>query len=80
VYYKFPNYKIVHKKGAFRVKQNIAKKVAKRKRKIQKKLKKRNWEDQLRPMMKAGNIDYDVDGRHQAICNGGVDCPVIFST
>ena len=54
------------------MKQNIAKKVAKRKRKIHKKLKKRNWEDQPRPMMKGSNIHYDVDGRHQAICNGGI--------
>lgn len=54
------------------MKQNIAKKVAKRKRKIHKKLKKRNWENQPRPMMKGGNIDYDIDGRHQAISNGGI--------
>lgn len=54
------------------MKQNIAKKVAKRKRKIHKKLKKRNWEDQPRPMMRVGNIHYDVDERHQAICNGGI--------
>jgi len=54
------------------VKKNISKKLAKRKRKINKKLKKRNWEDQPRPMIKGGNIHYDVDGRHQAISNGGI--------
>ncbi len=54
------------------MKKNIAKKLAKRKRKISKKLSKRNWENQPKPMLKGGNIQYDVDGRHQAICNGGI--------
>ena len=52
--------------------KSIIKKLAKRKRKISKKLKKRNWDDQPRPMMTSGNIQYDIDGRHQAICNGGI--------
>ena len=52
--------------------KNISKKLAKRKKKISKKLSKRNWEDQPRPMLKGGNIQYDFDGRHQAICNGGI--------
>ncbi|MBU0767943.1 MAG: IS1380 family transposase [Proteobacteria bacterium] len=52
--------------------KNIAKKLAKRKRKIRKRLEKRNWQDQPRPMMNGGNIHYDIDGRHQAISNGGI--------
>jgi ribosomal protein L44E len=59
-------------KGAFRVKKSISKKLAKSKRKISKKLKKRNWSNQPRPMMSGSNIRYDIDGRHQAICNGGI--------
>ena len=54
------------------MKKNIIKKLAKRKRKISKRLKKRNWDDQPKPMMTGGNIHYDIDGRHQAICNGGI--------
>ena len=54
------------------MKKNIAKKLAKRKRKISKRLEKRNWSDQPRPMMTGSNIRYDIDGRHQAISNGGI--------
>jgi hypothetical protein len=54
------------------VKRNIAKKLAKRKRKISKRLEKRNWSHQPRPMMTGSNICYDVDGRHQAIACGGI--------
>lgn len=51
---------------------NIDKKLAKRKRKISKKLKKRNWTQQPRPMFKATNIHYEFDGRHQGISYGGI--------
>ena len=54
------------------MKKNISKKLAKRKRKISKRLEKRNWSDQPRPMMTGSNIRYDIDGRHQAISNGGI--------
>jgi len=54
------------------VKRNISKKLAKRKRKIEKQVKKRNWQDQPKPMMAGGNIVYDFDGRNQAIANGGI--------
>ena len=72
VYYLFNENKISTEKGAFRVKGNIAKKLAKRKRKISKRLEKRNWSNQPRPMMSGRNICYDVDGRHQAIVSGGI--------
>jgi len=54
------------------VKKNISEKLAKRKRKISKRIKKRNWSNQPRPMMTGGNIRYDIDGRHKAISNGGI--------
>ena len=54
------------------MKRNITKKLAKRKRKISKKLNKRNWSHQNRPMLSGGNICYDIDGRHKAIANGGI--------
>ncbi|MCF8090441.1 MAG: IS1380 family transposase [Desulfotignum sp.] len=51
---------------------NIDKKLAKHKRKISKKLKKRNWTQQPHPMFKASNIHYEFDGRHQGISYGGI--------
>ncbi len=54
------------------MKRNIAKKLAKRKKKIAKKLHKRNWKQQSRPMLSASNIHYDVDGRNKGIANGGI--------
>ena len=54
------------------MKKNISEKLAKRKRKISKRIKKRNWSNQPRPMMTGGNIRYDIDGRHKAISNGGI--------
>jgi hypothetical protein len=50
----------------------MAKKLAKRKDKISKKLKKRNWSDQAVPMLKASNIQYEIDGRLQGISHGGI--------
>ncbi|MBC8482035.1 MAG: IS1380 family transposase [Planctomycetes bacterium] len=54
------------------MKQNISKKLAKRKKKIAKRLKKRNWEKQSRPMLSASNIHYDIDGRNKGTANGGI--------
>jgi hypothetical protein len=48
------------------VKKNIRKTLAKRKRKIEKRIQKRNWDNQSKPMMAERNICYDVDGRHRA--------------
>ena len=46
--------------------------LSKRKRKIEKRLERRNWEDQARPMFKGSNICYEVDGRDQGISCGGI--------
>jgi len=54
------------------VNKNISKKLAKCKQKISKRLKKRNWTEQLTPMLKASNIQYEIDGRHQGISHGGI--------
>ena len=51
---------------------SIRKKLSRRKRKISKRLQKRNWTHQLRPMLAGGNIRYEVDGRHCGIACGGI--------
>ena len=50
----------------------MVKKLAKRKQKISKKLKKRNWTDQASPMFKTSNIQYEIDGRLQGVSHGGI--------
>ena len=59
-------------KDVFKVSKNTKKNIAKRKSKIINKLKKRNWENQLRPMLSGNNIHYDVNGRHNGISCGGI--------
>ena len=54
------------------MKRNISKKLEKRKKKITKRLKKRNWQNQPHPMLSASNIHYDIDGRNKGIANGGI--------
>lgn len=54
------------------MKKNISKKLAKRKRKIAKRVKKKSWEQQPKPMMAGRNIHYDIDGRHQGTAHGGI--------
>ncbi len=52
--------------------KNISKKLAKCKKKISKKLNKRNWDEQSIPMFKASNIQYEIDGRLQGVAPGGI--------
>jgi hypothetical protein len=54
------------------VNKRINKNIAKRKRKIEKRLKRKQWENQLRPMFTASNIHYEMDGRHKGIASGGI--------
>ena len=54
------------------MKKNNNKILAKRKRKIKKRLKRKQWENQLTPMFSASNIHYEIDGRHKGIANGGI--------
>jgi hypothetical protein len=46
--------------------------LSKRKRQIEKRLERRNWEEQERPMFKGSNIRYELDGREQGIACGGI--------
>ena len=46
--------------------------LAKRKRDVAKRLKKKQWENQPKPMFTASNIHYEMDGRHKGIANGGI--------
>ena len=52
--------------------KNISQKLAKRKKKIAQRVKKKNWNNQPKPMMTGGNICYDVSGRHQGTAYGGI--------
>jgi hypothetical protein len=54
------------------VKKNNSKILAKRKRKIAKRLEKRQCENQPKPMFTASNIHYEIDGRHKGIAYGGI--------
>lgn len=46
--------------------------LARRKRKIEKRLRRKNWTNQPKPMLKASNIHYQMDGRHKGIAYGGI--------
>ena len=54
------------------MKRNNSKILAKRKRKITRRLKRKQWENQPKPMINASNIYYEIDGRHKGIANGGI--------
>jgi hypothetical protein len=54
------------------VKKLNHKNLNRRKRKIEKRLERRNWEDQPRPMFQGTNIQYEVDGRNKGIAQGGI--------
>ena len=46
--------------------------MAKRKRKIAKRIKRKQWKNQPKPMFTASNIHYEMDGRHKGIACGGI--------
>ena len=46
--------------------------LSKRKRKIEKRLERRNWETQERPMFRGSNLQYELDGREKGIACGGI--------
>lgn len=54
------------------MKKNNSKILAKRKRKMARRLKRKQWENQPQPMFNASNIYYEMDGRHKGIANGGI--------
>src|SRR5512137_1122019 len=59
-------------KRPFRVKRNYPKILRNRKRRIERRLAPKNWEDQARPMLKASNIHYEMAPRVQGINCGGI--------
>jgi hypothetical protein len=54
------------------VSKKVNKILAKRKRNIDDRLRKRQWEHQIYPMMGGSNIHYEIDGRHQGLASGGI--------
>ena len=46
--------------------------LSERKRQIEKRLERRNWEEQERPIFKGSNIRYELDGRDQGVGCGGI--------
>ena len=72
VYNEIITKKRYYEKGAFQVKKLNHKKLSKRKRKIKKRLKRKQWSNQAYPMFKGSNIIYEMDGRHQGISCGGI--------
>jgi len=59
-------------KTTFRVSRNYPKILRNRKRRIERRLEPRNWEDQPRPMLKASNIRYEMSERVSAVSCGGI--------
>src|SRR3989441_11629453 len=59
-------------KRPFRVKRDYPKILRNRKRRIERRLAPKNWEDQARPMLKATNIQYEMAPRVQGINCGGI--------
>jgi len=59
-------------KGAFRVKKKDIRILQKRKRKLEKRLERRQWEPQSHPMFSAKNIQYEMADRVRAINCGGI--------
>src|ERR1035437_4517741 len=57
---------------AFRVNRKDRRKLANRKRRIQRRLEPRQWPDQAQPMFSASNIHYEVSGRICGTCVGGI--------
>ena len=54
------------------MKKNNTKILEKCKRKIAKRLERKQWESQPKPMFTASNIHYEIDGRHEGIACGGI--------
>jgi hypothetical protein len=54
------------------VKKKNSKILAKHKRKLAKRVKRKQWTNQPTPMLNGYNIHYEIDGRYQAIISGGI--------
>ena len=54
------------------MKENTTKIFEKRKRKVTKRLERKQWKSQAKPMFATSNIHYEIDGRHEGIACGGI--------
>src|SRR4051812_26129093 len=59
-------------KTTFRVSRSYPKILRNRKRRIERRLAPRNWEDQPQPMMHGSNIHYELSGKIGATTYGGM--------
>jgi len=59
-------------KTTFRVSRDYPKILRNRKRRIQRRLTPRNWEDQPQPMMRGSNIHYELSDKNRATAYGGM--------
>src|SRR5713101_5133411 len=59
-------------KTTFRVSRNYPKILRNRKRRIQRRLARRHWEDQAEPMTRASNIHYELSDKTRATGYGGI--------
>jgi DDE family transposase len=59
-------------KTTFRVSRNYPKILRNRKRRIERRLARRPWEDQPQPMMRASNIHYEMSDKSRASAYGGM--------
>ena len=59
-------------KTTFRVSRNYPKVLRNRKRRIERRLSPRNWEDQPKPMMQGSNIHYELSDKIRATAYGGL--------
>ena len=57
---------------SFRVNRSYPKILRSRKRRIERRLAPKNWEDQARPMLRVSNIHYEMAARVQGINCGGI--------
>jgi hypothetical protein len=62
----------IKRREAFRVKHISQRKLARRKARIEKRLRGRRWREQARPMLRARNVRYEVADRARAIGCGGI--------
>src|SRR6266436_918666 len=59
-------------KTTFRVSRSYRKILRNRKRRIERRLARRQWEDQLQPMMRGSNIHYELSDKTRASAYGGM--------
>ncbi|QTA81815.1 Uncharacterized protein dnl_41660 [Desulfonema limicola] len=72
VYYIKQNLKATINKRGFQVNKKTKKKLNNRKKKIKKRIERKNWDEQSSPMFAGSNIHYDIDGRNNGIACGGI--------